>query len=102
MSHFLTNDDEYRDLIYGDDYRSYLMARSKSLDGYQFGRIQGKRVRVHAPHTLGRVKGYLKGMIEAIADTKLRRMERELELRGIRFERSNESWAARKSHPTER
>ena len=102
MAHFLTNDDEYRDLIYGDDYRSYLMARSKSPDGYKFGRMQGKRVRVHARSALRRVNGYLKSMIEAIANAKLRRMERELELRGIRFDRSNDNWAARKSQPTDR
>ena len=44
MAHFLTSDEKYRDLIYGDDYRSYLMARSKSPGGYKFGRTQGKRV----------------------------------------------------------
>jgi hypothetical protein len=41
-------------------------------------------------------------MIEAIANAKLRRMERELELRGIRFDRSNESRVEGKSRPTER
>jgi hypothetical protein len=41
-------------------------------------------------------------MIEAIADAKLRRMERELELRGIRFDRSNRDRVAPKSGPTER
>ena len=102
MSHFLTSDDKYRDLLYGDDYRSYLMARSKSPDGYKFGRIQGRRVRVHARGALRRVNGYFRSMIEAIANSKLRRMERELELRGIRFDRSNESWVAGKSRPTER
>jgi hypothetical protein len=49
-----------------------------------------------------RVNGFLKNMIEAIANAKLHRMERELELRGIRFDRCNESWVARKSQPTER
>jgi hypothetical protein len=34
-------------------------------------------------------------MIEAIADSKLRRMERELELRGIRFDRTNSNWVTR-------
>ena len=102
MSHFLTDDDEYRDLIYGDDYRAYLMARSKSADGYKFGRVQGKRFRVRARHVLGRFNGYLKGMVEAIADAKLRRMERELALRGIRFDRSNNNWVVRKSRAAER
>jgi hypothetical protein len=39
-------------------------------------------------------------MVEAIANAKLRRMERELELRGIRLDRPNDSWVARKSQPT--
>jgi GDP-D-mannose dehydratase len=102
MSHYLTNDDEYRDLLYGDDYRSYLMARSKSPDGYKFGRIHGRRVRVHARSALRRVNGYFRSMIEAIANSKLRRMERELELRGIRFDQSNESWLVRTPRPADR
>lgn len=102
MSHYLTSDEKYRDLIYDDDYRSYLVARSHTPDSYKFGRTQGKRFRVHARHALGHVNGYLKSMIEAIANAKLRRMERELALRGIHFDRSNESWVARKSQPTER
>jgi hypothetical protein len=102
MSHYLTDDDEYRDLLYGDDYRAYLMARSKSPDGYKFGKIQGKRVRRHARSALRHVSGYLRRMVEAIADAKLRRMERELELHGIRFDRSNESRVVRKPRPADR
>src|ERR1035437_1985574 len=103
MSHYLTNDDEYRDLLYVDDYRSYLMARSKSPDGYKVRRIQGKkRVRVHARGALGRISGSFRSMIGAIADAKLRRMERELELHGIRFDQSNESWGVRKPRSEER
>ena len=101
MSHYLTNDDKYRDLLYGDDYRGYLVARCKSAAGDKLGRMQGNRFRVCARNALGRVHGYLKSMIEAIADAKLRRMERKLELRGIRFDRSNNNWVARKSQPTE-
>ena len=102
MSHFLTNDDEYRDLIYDDDYRSYLVARSNSSGDYRFGRTRGKRARVHARNALRRVNGYLKNMVEAIANAKLRRMERELELRGIRLDRPNNNWVTRESPPTER
>jgi hypothetical protein len=102
MSHYLTSDDKYRDLLYGDDYREYLAARSKSAGDHRFGRSQRKRFRVHARRALSGVNGYLKSMIEAIANSKLRRLERELELRGIRCDRSNESRATGKSQPTER
>ena len=93
MAHHLTSDEKYRDLIYGDDYRSY-------SSGYQFGRTPAKRG--HGGAALNRVNGYFKTMIEAIANAKLRRIERELALRGIRFDRSNASWVARKSRPAER
>jgi hypothetical protein len=62
--------------------------------------MQGNRFRVRARGALGRVNGYFKGMTEAIANAKLRRMQ--LELRGIRLDRSNESSVAGKSQPTER
>ena len=102
MAHYLTDDEKYRDLIYGDDYRSYLMARSNSSGAYRFGRTQGKRFGGHARRALGGIQGYLKSMVEAIANSKLRRMERELELRGIRLDRSNNDWTVRKSRPAER
>jgi hypothetical protein len=102
MSHFLTSDDKFRDLLYSDDYRAYLITRSQSADDYRFGRTRGKRARVHARRALRHVTGYFRTMIEAIANSKLRRMERELELRGIRFDRSNDDWVAPKSRPAGR
>jgi hypothetical protein len=89
MSDFPTSDDKYRDLLYGDDYRAYLITRSQSADDYRFGRAQRKRARVHARRSLGQLAGYFSTMIEAIANSKVRRMERELELRGIRLDRCN-------------
>ena len=102
MAHLLAGDDKNRDLTYDDAYRSYLVTRRDPSSDYRFGRTHGKRVRVHARTALRRVNGYLKNMIEAIADAKLRRMERELELRGIRYDRPNDSWETRKSQPTGR
>jgi hypothetical protein len=93
MAHFLTSDEKYRDLIHDDDYRSYLINRTDQPDGYRFGRTDGKHVRVQARTALRRVNGYLKNMIEAIANAKVRRME--LELRGIRFDRLNNNWVPR-------
>jgi hypothetical protein len=95
MAHFLASDEKYRGLLHDDDYRSYLGDQGGSPGDYRFGRMRGKRVRVHARSALRRVNGYLKNMIEAIANAKLRRMERELELPGIRLpsttKRSNPS-----------
>lgn len=95
MAHLLTGDDKFPDLTYDDAYRSYLITRTATLADYRFGRSHGKRVRVQARSALRRVNGHLKNMIEAIANSKMRRMERELELRGIRFDRRNDNWVAR-------
>jgi hypothetical protein len=101
MAHFLT-DEKYRDLIYDDDYRSFLMAQRDAPGGYRFGRTQAKRARVHARSALRHLNGYFKSVIEAIANSKLRRMQRELELRGIRYDRPSNNWVAPKSGPAER
>ena len=102
MADLLAGDDENRDLTYDDAYRSYLITRRDPSSDYRFGRTHGKRVRIHARTALRRINGYLKNMIEAIANAKLRRMERELELRGIRFDRRNDNWETRESRPAER
>jgi hypothetical protein len=84
MAHFLTSDDKYRDLIYGDDPGPDRFDTGKSSGSspgdYRFGRAQRKPVR----GSLSRVNGTFKRMVEAIVNSKLRRMERELELRGVR------------------
>ncbi len=102
MSHFMSSDDEYLHLLYGDDYRAYLMARSQSADGYRFGRTQAKRGRVRTRNALRHVTGFFRSMIEAIANSKLRRLERELALRGVRYDGLDNDWVAPKSRPSER
>src|SRR5258708_24375370 len=94
MADLLAGDDENRDLTYDDAYRSYLITRRDPSSDYRFGRTHGKRVRVRARAALRRVNGYLKNMIEAIAIAKLRRLERELEMHGIRSDRRNYDWEA--------
>jgi hypothetical protein len=90
MPHLTTSDDKFR-----DGYRAYLITRRDPPSEYRFGRTQGKRVRVRARNALRHFNGFLQDMIKAIANSKLRRMERELELRGIRLDRANNDWATR-------
>ena len=95
MAHLITSDDKFRDFAHDDGYRAYLITRRDEPGEYRFGRTQGRRVRVRARSALRRFNGFLKNMIEAIANSKMRLMEREFELRGIRFDRSNNNWVVR-------
>ena len=101
MTRLIDSDDKNRDLTYDEAYRWYLVTRSDPPSDYRFGRTHGTRVRVHARTALRRANGYLKNMIEAIANAKLRRMERDLELRGIRYERASDSRETHTSQPTD-
>ena len=101
MARLIASDDKNRDLTYDEAYRWYLITRTDPPSDYRFGRVHRKRIRVRARTALRRVNGYLQTMIEAIANSKLRRMERDLELRGIRFERRNESRETRTSQPAD-
>jgi hypothetical protein len=77
MAGILASNDRYRDLAY--DRRAHRTASAGSLIDYRFGRVRGKSTR-GAVH---RIIDALRRMVEAIVDSKLRRMERELELLGI-------------------
>ena len=79
MAHFLVSDDRYRELIYDGERRSHRGDRGETPGDYRFARAHGRPA--HGP--LGRVNGTFRRVVEAIANSKLRRMERELELRGI-------------------
>ena len=99
MTYLLGSEEKHRDLIYDDDYRSYLITRNDSAGG--FGRSYGKRDLVRVRSALRRVNGFLKDLIATIADSKMRRMQRELGLRGIRYDRPNDNWVTRNSGPAE-
>ncbi len=80
MARFLVNDERYRHLVYGDDPQSSPTETHLPV-GYRFGRVRAKSAR----GALHRIGGSFQRVIEAIVDSKLRRMERELELRGIQM-----------------
>ena len=85
MAHLLTGDDRFREESSGD---------------YRFARTYAKRGN-RMRSALRRINGYLKTMIEAIADSKVRRMRRDLALRGIHFDPNGNSWVVRDSVPRE-
>jgi hypothetical protein len=89
MAHYLTRNERYRGLFHGDEDQA-------PLGGYRFGRARGSHGQGRA--ALSRVGGYLRTVIEAIANSKLRRMERELELCGIYRDPAEDGWM-RKSQP---
>jgi hypothetical protein len=99
MTYLLGRDEKHRDLIYDDDYRAYLITRNDPAGDYRFGRSYGKRDLVRVRSALRRVNGFLKNLIAAIADSKMRRMQRELRLRGIRYDRPSDNWVTRNSGP---
>jgi len=99
MTYLHGSDEKHRDLVYDDDYRAYLITRS--ADEYRFAKSHGKRVRVHLRSALRRFNGFFTKLIEAIVDSKIRRMQRELGLRGVRYDRPSNNWVTRNSGPAE-
>jgi hypothetical protein len=87
MAHYLTSDDKYRGPPHGGEWHR---------SGYRFGRdVKLGYVKYGVGRSaLSRVNRYFKTLIEAIANAKLRRMQRELELRGIRLDQSEKVWIA--------
>jgi hypothetical protein len=81
------------DLTSNDKYRGRSHEGNESnLRGYGFarGRVTGS----HGRSALSRLTGYLRSLVEAVASAKMRRVRRELELRGIRLDQSDEVWIA--------
>jgi hypothetical protein len=91
MTHSISGDERFPDLTHDDDYRSDRIARSAPLGGHRFGRTPGKRVTAYARRAAKRVVAFLKIMHEAIVAAKLRRLTCELELRGVRYDRRNDT-----------
>jgi len=101
VNHSLASDDKYRDSIHDEDDWSHRINNRNSPGDYRFGRTHRKPAWGSARATLNRFNGCLKNMIEAIADSKLRRMQRELELQGIRRDRLNGDPVALEPRPAE-
>jgi hypothetical protein len=55
MARLMTDDQNFRDVIHGEAYRSYLAARNASPADYRFGSKNGKRGQVLARRAFTRV-----------------------------------------------
>lgn len=85
---------EYSD----QDYRSYLITRNQAPIVHQSCEMQLKRMGVHARTATNRFDGFLHHMIEALANAKMRRLQRQLALRGARHRRSSNEGTAHSPH----
>ena len=68
MTYLFGSDEKHSDLIYDDDYRSYLITRNNLAGEGGFGRSYGKRDLVRVRSALRRFNGYVKNLIAAVAD----------------------------------
>jgi hypothetical protein len=55
-------------------------------NGYRFGRISGWRARGYTGRAARGARGFFGAMLEMIAASKMRRIERELRVRGVRYD----------------
>jgi hypothetical protein len=78
----------------------FIVTRPEPRSVYRFGSTRQKSGGARV--ALARVHGYLKHVIAVIAHSKVKRMQRELALRGIPYDRASDSWITRHSQPTER
>ena len=100
MSRLITGQEEFHDWSSDAGYRSNLTIRQHTANDYRFGRSRVKRSH-RMRRALRRVNSWLKTLIEAIGNSKLRRIERELEFRGIHLDPNRNNRVVRKSGPTE-
>ena len=84
MVYGLTSNDKYRGPFYE--------GKESNPRGYGFAR--GRATGSHWRSALSRLTGYFSSFVEAVAGAKMRRVRRELELRGIHMEQSDEVWIA--------
>jgi hypothetical protein len=83
MAHYLNGDSKYRGSRCADE-------EALHLRGYPLGRGCSNFGRGRS--ALDRANSYFKNLIQSIADAKLRRMGRELELRCLSLDGPDEAW----------
>ena len=83
MAHYLTAHSKHFGALHRGEAKH-------ELSGYRFGRRHEMYARGRS--ALHRANGYLKSLIQSMADAKFRRMLRELERRGRHLDMHDELW----------
>ncbi|WP_244559895.1 hypothetical protein, partial [Bradyrhizobium canariense] len=84
MAALFTGDDK-RNFYAEDDYRAYLISRNPPPIVHHSATVQWKRLRVHTRRAVNLVDFVLHRMVDAMVASKTRRIQRGLQLRGIRY-----------------
>jgi hypothetical protein len=88
MTMIHTRDSQLHDLAADDAYRSYLISRNQQPIVYHAGDVQWKRLCVAARLTRNHIKGFFAAIRVALVADKMRRVQRELGLRSVRYDQA--------------
>lgn len=86
----LFSGDDHRNFHAEDDYRAYLISRNPPPIVHRSASVHWKRLQVHARRVVNAVDSVLHWMIAALEKSKTRRIQRELQIRGIRYPQCND------------
>jgi hypothetical protein len=92
----LFSGDDHRNFYAEDDYRAYLISRNPPPIVYHSGSVRLKRLRVHLRRMVHGIDAALHWLIAALERSKTRRIQRELQLRGIRYAQRNDDAASQR------
>ncbi len=88
MARSMSGDDGMSDLSRYQDFRTYLITRRDLPGDYRFAISGGKRARAQLRSALRAIGGVFRAVIRVIAAAKIHRLARELELRGVSYQRT--------------
>ncbi|CAN5539498.1 hypothetical protein BH11PSE4_BH11PSE4_31480 [soil metagenome] len=86
MTYVSYHADKVRDLTSDDAYRSWLISRNQGPIVHHSGEMHWKRLRVLARVTRNRIKRFFAAIHVALVADKMRRVQRELSWRGVRYD----------------
>lgn len=88
MTMFYTRDSQLHDLAADDAYRSYLISRNQQPIVFHSRDVQWKQFCVAARLTRKHINGFFAAIRAALVADKMRRAQRELALRGVRYDQA--------------